>query len=172
MKNIGVVAGGVGEPFRYVELNPSPKCVLLREGAVVPKKGSSQAAGFDLCYCPLTPNRDLHIFAGTREVVHTGISIAVPPGYYGRIAPRSGHAVTYGLDVLAGVVDSDYRGEIKVVLLNTSQKGDEVSTAVFRTGDRIAQLVIEKIHEASEMEVVTSLDDTRRGEGGFGSTGK
>lgn len=159
-------------PFRIIESNPSPKCVLLRQGAIVPKKGSCQAAGFDLCYCPLTPNRDLHIFAGTREVVHTGISIAVPPGYYGRIAPRSGLAVNHGLDVLAGVVDSDYRGEIKVVLLNTSQKGDETATVTFRSGDRIAQLVVEKIHEASEMEVVSSLDDTRRGTGGFGSTGK
>lgn len=159
-------------PFRIIESNPSPTCVLLREGAVVPKKGSCQSAGFDLCYCPLTPNRDLHIFAGTRQVVHTGISIAVPPGYYGRIAPRSGHAVNYGLDVLAGVVDSDYRGEIKVVLLNTSQKGEEDATIAFHPGDRIAQLVIEKIHEASEMVVVSSLDDTLRGTGGFGSTGK
>lgn len=154
-------------------VDPNPKCVLLRKGAVVPKKANPEDAGFDLCYCPEV-QIEASIYAGHRSTLETGISVAIPPGYYGRIAPRSGLAVKEGIDVLAGVVDASYRGEVKVVLLNTNttQTNSTMHHYVsFKPGDRIAQLIIEKIHAAREMEVVDSLDDTQRGAGGFGSTG-
>ena len=103
----------------------------------------------------------------SRIAVETGISIAFPKGWYGRIAPRSGLAFNYGIDVLAGVADSDYRGQIKVILLNT---GDTPFT--IKHGDRIAQIVPEYCGFWTEMTVCDSLNDTERGQGGFGSTGK
>ena len=96
--------------------------------------------------------------------VHTVLS---PPNfrYYGRIAPRSGLAYKYGVDILAGVCDSDYRGEIKVIMVNHGRECFRYSK-----GDRIAQLIIEKI-TTPPVEVVEELDSTERGEGGLGSTG-
>ena len=96
----------------------------------------------------------------------TDLSIAVPEGTYGRVAPRSGLAVKHFLDVGAGVVDADYRGPLGVVLFNFGKEDYQV-----REGDRIAQLVLERIVTPDVLEV-ESLDDTQRGEGGFGSTGK
>jgi len=98
--------------------------------------------------------------------VPTDLSIAVPEGTYGRVAPRSGLAVKHFLDVGAGVVDADYRGPLGVVLFNFGKEDYQV-----REGDRIAQLVLERIVTPDVLEV-ESLDDTQRGEGGFGSTGK
>lgn len=92
--------------------------------------------------------------------------MAIPKGYYGRIAPRSGLGCK-GLDVHAGVCDSDYRGIVMVALIDHDQTTPFVN---IKKGDRIAQLVVEKIWEGST-EVVDSLDETKRGEGGFGSTG-
>lgn len=101
-----------------------------------------------------------------RTTVSTGLRLSIPDGYYGRIAPRSGLAHHFGIDILAGVVDSGYRGEIKVVLHNTDK--DEV----FRVsaGDRIAQLIIER-HYNPEFVEVEDLSVTDRGAGGFGSSG-
>jgi dUTP pyrophosphatase len=101
--------------------------------------------------------------------VNTGIQIAIPEGYYGRIAPRSGLAVKHGIDVLAGVVDSGYRGEVGVVLQNLGLMDFE-----YREGDRIAQLIIEKCHDVEweEVESEEDLVSSERGEGGFGSTGE
>lgn len=99
------------------------------------------------------------------QPVPTGVRVAVPPGYYGRVAPRSGLAVKKFVDVGAGVIDADYRGDIGVVLFNLSDVPFEV-----KRGDRIAQLVIEKISMGDVIQV-ESLDDTQRGDGGFGSTG-
>jgi len=101
-----------------------------------------------------------------RKLVKTNISISIPEGYYGRIAPRSGLAYKNGIDVLAGVIDSDYRGDIGVILFNTDHNLDfEVNV-----GDRIAQIIIEKCHSAN-WETVETLDATVRSEGGFGSSG-
>jgi len=102
----------------------------------------------------------------SRALVPTGLSLEIPEGYYGRIAPRSGLAHKYGIDVMAGVIDSTYRGEIKVVLYNSDRE------EFFRVnqGDKIAQIIIEK-HYNFEFVETEELTPTPRGEGGFGSTG-
>lgn len=102
-----------------------------------------------------------------RATVPTGVRLKIPEGYYGRIAPRSGLAHKYGVDVLAGVVDSSYRGEIRVILHNTD-KNEEFRVYA---GDRIAQLIVEK-HYNFEFVEVEELDSTERGAGGFGSSGR
>ena len=104
---------------------------------------------------------------GGRCIVGTGISLEIPEHVYARIAPRSGLAVKHGIDVLAGVVDSDYRGEVRVVLIN---HGDE--PFVVRPGDRIAQILFELIASPPPvLQVTYALGATERGAGGFGSTG-
>ena len=123
----------------------------------------------------------------SRDIVATGIQIEIPKGYYGRIAPKSGLVVKKGIDVLAGVIDSGYRGEIGVVLMNlvyqvdlkkmTNQQkafeglfGDRDSFKI-KEGDRIAQLIVEKCHKV-EWQEVDSLDSSEREDGKFGSSGK
>ena len=126
----------------------------------VPTRAKSSDAGYDLYSTadkPITPT--------ARQLVPTGIAIEIPEGYYGRIAPRSGLAVRAGIDILAGVVDSGYRNEIKVVMINLGEGLVSVNK-----GDRIAQLIIEKCHDV-EWEEVNELSDSDRGEGGFGSSG-
>jgi dUTP pyrophosphatase len=132
----------------------------LNEHATLPARGSPLAAGYDL-----SSSEDVSIPKGTRGLVGTGIAFTVPHETYGRIAPRSGLAVKKGIQVGAGVIDRDYTGEVKVVLFN---HGDE--DFVIKKGDRIAQLIIEKI-EMPEVKLVDELLVTERGEGGFGSTG-
>jgi dUTP pyrophosphatase len=102
---------------------------------------------------------------GQRAAVRTGLSVAIPEGFYGRIAPRSGLALRAGIDVLAGVVDCDYRGELLCVLIN---HGDDPFSVM--PGDRIAQLIIEPI-ATPRAEWVDELSRTLRDQGGFGSTG-
>lgn len=103
----------------------------------------------------------------SRATIRTGLAVEIPEGYYGRIAPRSGLAHNHGIDVLAGVVDSCYRGEIRVVLYNT----DKEEPFQVRPGDRIAQMIVER-HYNFEFVEVDDLSETDRGEAGFGSTGK
>ena len=98
-------------------------------------------------------------------LVHTDLAVAIPHGYYGRVAPRSGLALKKHIDVGAGVIDSDYRGPLGVVLFNHGEADFEV-----QPGDRIAQLIITAI-ATPEVVAVENLDDTERGAGGFGSTG-
>ena len=136
------------------------KVKKLSDKAQLPKKGSALAAGFDLC-----SSSDIIVEAGGKAMVPTDLSIAVPSGTYGRIAPRSGLAVKNFIDVGAGVIDEDYRGPVNVVLFNFSKVD-----FVIKQGDRIAQLVLEKIAQAEVLEC-ENLDETERGEGGFGSTG-
>lgn len=133
----------------------------LSENAVIPTKGSSMAAGFDL-----SSAIEIVVPAKGRCVVSTDLAIEVPEGTYGRVAPRSGLAVKIGLDVGAGVIDRDYRGVVGVVLFNHGDYDFSI-----RKGDRIAQLILEKIDETSVVELVDELEDTIRGDGGFGSTG-
>lgn len=139
----------------------------LAPSAILPTYGSAFAAGMDLhALLPVElPDQGLTIAPGERKLIQTGISVAIPAGWYGRVAPRSGLAYKHGIDVLAGVIDSDYRGEIGVILLNTGSEA-----FVVRHGDRIAQLVIERAPQASLVEV-DDLPATDRGAGGFGSTG-
>eukprot|EP00276_Gloeochaete_wittrockiana_P004170 CAMPEP_0184661914 /NCGR_PEP_ID=MMETSP0308-20130426/40779_1 /TAXON_ID=38269 /ORGANISM="Gloeochaete witrockiana, Strain SAG 46.84" /LENGTH=152 /DNA_ID=CAMNT_0027103571 /DNA_START=219 /DNA_END=677 /DNA_ORIENTATION=+ len=132
----------------------------INEKAVLPKRGSTDAAGYDLSSAEdcIVPKRG-------KQLVKTGLKIAVPKEHYGRVAPRSGLAVKHFIDTGAGVIDSDYRGEVGVVLFNHSDQDFEI-----KTGDRIAQLILEKI-STFDVEEVGDLDSTERGAGGYGSTG-
>ncbi|CAB9498032.1 5'-triphosphate nucleotidohydrolase [Seminavis robusta] len=132
----------------------------LTDNAILPVRKSPLAAGYDL-----SSSENKTIPSGGTVLVKTGLSIACPAGTYGRVAPRSGLAYKYSIDVGAGVVDADYRGEVGVILFNFGKKDFEV-----KEGDRIAQLVLEKIALA-DVEEVQDLDETVRGAGGFGSTG-
>ncbi|HLL15414.1 MAG TPA: dUTP diphosphatase [Pyrinomonadaceae bacterium] len=137
------------------------KFLKLHPAAKLPARGSADAAGLDLFAV-----EDVTLEArGGRALVGTGLSVAIPRGFYGRVAPRSGLAVRHGLDVLAGVIDSDYRGEIMCALVN---HGREALTLV--AGQRVAQLIVEAII-TPEPVWGDALDETARGEGGFGSTG-
>ncbi|XP_077905770.1 deoxyuridine 5'-triphosphate nucleotidohydrolase, mitochondrial isoform X2 [Ictidomys tridecemlineatus] len=135
--------------------------VRLSEHATAPTRGSARAAGYDLysAYDYIVPPME-------KALVKTDIQIALPSGCYGRIAPRSGLAAKYFIDVGAGVIDEDYRGNIGVVLFNFGKEKFEV-----KKGDRIAQLICERIFYP-DIEEVQVLNDTERGSGGFGSTGK
>ncbi|MDW9531968.1 dUTP diphosphatase [Sinorhizobium meliloti] len=134
----------------------------LTPTAKLPTRGSEHAAGLDLYLDQDT----LVIHAGKRAPASTGIAVAIPEGYYGRVAPRSGLSLENGVDIMAGVVDSDYRGEVKVLILNTDRR-----THVFKRGQKIAQLIIEKIALLTPEEV-DDLPETLRGANGFGSTGQ
>jgi dUTP pyrophosphatase len=134
---------------------------LLSEHAIKPTKGSVHAAGYDLY-----STEDVSIPSCVHHLIKTNISIEIPEGFYGRIAPRSGLAYKNGIDVLAGVIDSDYRGDIGVILMNHGDEPFQVSK-----GDRIAQIIIEK-HYDFPLTVVKEIEETNRGEGGFGSTGR
>jgi len=147
------------------------KVARLCENAIVPKRADDGAAGYDIY-----ASEKAVVFVGGSTVVKTGISISVSPKTYARIAPRSGLAAKNSIGVGAGVVDSSYRGEVGVVLFNHG------STAyIVNPGDRIAQIVLEKI-VTPEIEVVDlsvpgsdedadPLGKTSRGTGGFGSSG-
>lgn len=132
----------------------------LSSDAITPTRGTSGSVGYDM-YSSV----DTHVEPRERALVSTGIAMTVPSGTYGRIAPRSGLAVKYGIQVGAGVIDPDYTGEVKVLLFNDGDKMVEI-----KKGDRIAQLVIERC-ETPGVKIVTELGDTARGIGGFGSTG-
>lgn len=139
------------------------KVKLLNQDAVIPKYQTSEAAGFDLHSVD-----EKTIKAGERDVIKTGLAVALPKGYELQVRPRSGLALKNGITVLntPGTVDSDYRGELMVILLNTSKED-----FVIKKGDRIAQAIIKEILQA-DFAVVDELDSTERGAGGFGSTGK
>ena len=132
----------------------------LSPRATLPKRGSSSSAGLDI-YSIET----VSIAPKQRLLVRTGLAVAIPEGFYGRLAPRSGLATNQGLDVLAGVIDSDYRGEVCCLLYNT---GDE--TVDLPEESKICQLIVERIILPAPAWV-NDLDETHRGDGGFGSTG-
>lgn len=136
------------------------KVKLLSDTATAPARGSAHAAGYDLASAEAAV-----VPVGGRRLVRTDVAVAVPPGTYGRVAPRSGLALKHGIDVMAGVIDGDYRGPVGVILHNS---GDEPFAV--RVGYRIAQLILERI-ETPAVEVAAELDGTERGDGGFGSTG-
>jgi dUTP pyrophosphatase len=128
------------ELLRFKQLDPR---------AVLPVRGSALAAGLDVCSI-----EELKIGPRQRVVARTGLAVAIPPGFYGRVAPRSGLAAKSGLDVLAGVIDSDYRGEVCCLLYNT---GDEAIT--LPAGSKICQLIVEQII-TPEATWVSELDET------------
>lgn len=133
----------------------------LHPGAKLPTRGSLYSAGLDLHAV-----ERLSIAPHTRVGVRTGLAVSIPRGFYGRVAPRSGLAVRHGLDVLAGVIDSDYRGEIICALINHGDEAVEI-----KAGMRVAQLIIESI-ATPEPVWSEDLSETERGAGGFGSTGE
>ena len=137
----------------------------LNENAIIPTYGSAAAAGADLYACT---DADITIDAGATVLVHTGVAMAIPDGYVGLVFARSGLASKRGIAPAnkVGVIDSDYRGEIMVALHNHSSVPQVISH-----GERIAQIVFMP-YAAASFDVVDELDDTARGAGGFGSTGK
>lgn len=134
---------------------------LAGEGGSLPEYASAGAAGADL-----RASEAVEIGPGQRAAVPTAVRLQIPPGHVGLVWPRSGLAVRHGIDTLAGVIDSDYRGEVRVVLVN---HGDEP----FRVerGDRVAQLLVQAVERATFV-AAASIDETDRGRGGFGSTGR
>jgi dUTP pyrophosphatase len=142
----------VGATLQYVKLTPN---------ALPPTRGSSMAAGLDL-----KSAYDITIPASGKGLVKTDLAILVPTGCYGRIAPRSGLALHHHINVGGGVIDSDYRGNVCVILFNHSSTAFQI-----RRGDKVAQLICEKITYPEICEV-QALDTTERNTGGFGSTGR
>ncbi|KAI1817740.1 deoxyuridine 5'-triphosphate nucleotidohydrolase [Poronia punctata] len=145
------------------QLDQSPPLLIkkLSEKGRLPTRGSAYAAGYDIYASTATT-----VPARGKVLVDTDIAIAVPAGTYGRIAPRSGLAAKHSIQTGAGVIDADYRGQVKVLLFNHSDVGYAVSE-----GERVAQLVIERIYTPDVVEVA-ELEESVRGAGGFGSTGR
>ena len=148
-------------------LSAAPECLLVRRVSdhelPLPAYATSGAAGFDLC------SAGSHVLEpGQRMLVGTGFAIALPPSCEGQIRPRSGLAARHGVTVLnaPGTVDADYRGEVKVLLVNLGSEPAEIAV-----GDRIAQLVVAPVSRPELVEV-EMLPETARGAGGFGSTGR
>jgi dUTP pyrophosphatase len=137
------------------------------EGLALPAYETAQSAGMDL-RAAVPDGQPLTLAPGQRALVETGLAIALPPGFEAQVRPRSGLAARYGVTCLnsPGTVDADYRGEVKVILINLGQEA-----FVIRRGERIAQMVVAPVTRAS-FEVVARLEETARGAGGFGSTGR
>jgi dUTP pyrophosphatase len=135
------------------------KIKLLNINAQTPYKADDGCAGYDLF-----SSEEATIQPGTRSLISTGISVEIPRHYYFRVAPRSGLSV-HGLDIGAGVIDSSYRGEIKVLCINNSKEPFH-----FERGAKIAQMILERC-ACARIELVNDLSETTRGSGGFGSTG-
>lgn len=130
----------------------------------LPKKMSDHSSGFDIMAAMDEP---LHISPGDRALVPTGIALSIPPGYEGQIRPRSGLATKYGISIpnAPGTIDADYRGEVKVALINLGHQA-----VTLKRGDRIAQLIIAPVPPVVLQEV-SELEPTLRADGGFGHTG-
>lgn len=132
----------------------------LNKHAKTPFYGTAASAGADLA-----STEDVELKPGERALVGTGLKILLPENSYGRIAPRSGLAVRHGIHVLGGVIDADYRGEVKVILINLGQEAVKL-----KAGSRIAQLIVQPCLSC-EVCAFVETDETDRGAGGFGSTG-
>jgi dUTP pyrophosphatase len=143
------------------EVDHELKVMRMTMNSIIPTRGSKLAAGVDLY-----ASESATIEPRSKGIISTGISVQLPPGTYGRIAPRSGLAAKNDIDVGAGVIDRDFRGCLSVILFNHGDAPLEVNV-----GDRIAQLICEKCLYADVVEV-DELDESERGAGGFGSTGR
>lgn len=137
------------------------------QGLPAPSYETRGAAGMDL-YAALLEGQKLILEPGARDLVPTGVILSLPEGFEAQVRPRSGLAAKYGVTVLnaPGTIDSDYRGEIKVILINHGRQPFEITRAM-----RIAQLVIAPVTHIDLSETHSALDETSRGAGGFGSTG-
>lgn len=136
------------------------KIILDNENACMPQKADEHAAGYDLFSC-----ENVLIKPWSRVLINTGVKLEIPERHYGRIASRSGLGVK-GFDIGAGVIDSNYRGEIKVVFINSTNTEKQINIK-----DKIAQIIFEKYYDFS-FEQVEELSKTERGELGFGSSDK
>lgn len=140
----------------------------IRSDATTPRRATSGAAGFDLYAATDAP---ICIEPGHFKMIPTGVAMALPEGFEAQVRPRSGLAAKHGVTVLnsPGTIDADYRGEIRVILINHGPK-----PFVIEHGDRIAQMVVQEVKALSltEVESVDDLGETERGSGGFGSTGR
>jgi len=139
----------------------SVKVKRIHPAAELPARGTNWSAGADLCCLEA-----FTLGPGERRSVPTGLIVEIPPGWYGRVAPRSGLAARHGVDTLAGVVDPDFRGELLALIVNTGE-----APVSFDAGERIAQLIIERA-AVCDYVWADELSATERGGGGFGSTGK
>ncbi len=140
------------------------KIKKINKKASIPEYMTKNSSGMDLFAC-IDKNIILKPFE--RKLISTGFALAIPDGYEAQIRPRSGLAIKHGITLLntPGTIDSDYRGEIKIILINLSNQD-----FIIKNGDRIAQMVINKIEKVN-IQLVDNLEDTERGDGGFGSTG-
>lgn len=147
--------------------HPPVRFRILDDRAIVPRRQSEHAAGLDLAACLPADQPTLTLSPSQIAIVPTGLALAIPDGYEGQVRPRSGLATKRGITVpnAPGTIDADYRGELKVALINLSNQPQTIEHA-----DRIAQLVIAPV-AMCEVVVVAELDETLRGVGGFGSTG-
>lgn len=145
---------------------PRLELMKLHEGATIPRYQTEGAAGLDIAAC-LDAGTSLTLQPGDILAVPTGLAIAIPQGYEGQVRPRSGISTKHGISVpnAPGTIDSDYRGELRIALINLGREPFTIEH-----GMRIAQLVISPVAQA-EIAVVEALDDTTRGAAGFGSTG-
>jgi dUTP pyrophosphatase len=141
------------------------RVMKLKAEATIPARATAGAAGMDLCACLDAP---ITLAPAQRALVPTGLAIALPEGHEGQVRPRSGLAAKHGVTVLnaPGTIDEDYRGEVKVILVNLGTE-----PFVIAHGERIAQLVVAPVTKV-DVELVSSLEPTTRGTGGFGSTGR
>jgi dUTP pyrophosphatase len=152
-------------------MHPSPSISFLRlhpekdQDIPLPQYMTAQSAGMDIC---AAVENDLVLDPGQISLVPTGFAMALPHGFEAQIRPRSGLAVTYGLSIInaPGTIDADYRGEVKIALINLGQE-----PVILQRGDRIAQMVVQRVYQA-RIEVVHRLEDTDRSAGGFGHTGR
>ena len=152
-------------------MNPSPLVKIKRlhpdtdSDIPLPRYMTDQSAGMDLC---AAIKDDLVLNKGELTLIPTGFAIALPRGFEAQIRPRSGLAIKHGIGLInsPGTIDADYRGEIKIAVINLGP-----APYTFRRGDRIAQMVIKKVYLA-RLDVVEELDETKRNTGGFGHTGK
>ena len=138
--------------------------IKVEKGAVIPHYATEGAAGADVSACLSAP---VTLRPGEYKAIPTGLFMEIPEGYEVQVRPRSGLALKHGITVLnaPGTIDSDYRGEVKVILINHSSEAFTI-----QNGDRIAQIVVARVHRLPFVEV-DDLSATERGEGGFGSTG-
>jgi dUTP pyrophosphatase len=147
-------------------MSVSLKIMRVRQSSIpLPSYQTAHAAGLDL---RADLDGRIEMAPGERRAIPTGIAIEIPQGFEGQVRPRSGRAINEGLGMInsPGTVDADYRGELKVLLINLGERPIEI-----KPGDRIAQLIIAPVVHV-EVEEVESLSDTSRGSGGFGHTGR
>ena len=152
-----------------MHLSPSIKFLRLdpenNQDIPLPRYMTAQSSGMDIC---AALNDDLVMAPGRISLVSTGFAMALPSGFEAQIRPRSGLAVKHGIGIInaPGTIDADYRGEVKIALINLGQE-----PVTLKRGDRIAQMVIQQICQA-RIDVVDQLDETDRSVGGFGHTGR